>query len=225
MENTTQPLFLGCSPRKQGNSSTALGLLADIFPRAKTFHVCSEHILPCIACGVCEQFAQSTGEKELFPSFLQKNNQESGSSTSYEKKIALGCPLTKKDESTALLQAMYEAPFLFIVSPIYFYHLPSQAKALFDRMQPFWELQLAGRLSARAKKRCYSIFISGRPRGEKLFEGSLLSIKYAVSSLGYELEEPLLLRGYDTKNDLRHDSDALSAIKKYALAAQEHESQ
>lgn len=52
-----------------------------------------------------------------------------------------------------------------------------------------------------------------------MFEGSLLSLKYALAPLGYSLAEPLLLRGYDKPGDLAADKDALARIALYACEA------
>lgn len=131
--------------------------------------------------------------------------------------LYLGCPLSAKDESSILLRALAGAGSLALVSPVYFYHLPAQLKALVDRTQPFWELQQRRAAGHAEKKRfCHVILLGARSRGDKLFEGSLLSLRYALAPLGVILPEPLLLYGLEKPADLSFNAAYKSRIAEYA---------
>jgi hypothetical protein len=61
--------------------------------------------------------------------------------------------------------------------------------------------------------------LAARARGEKLFEGSLLTLRYALAALNMRLAEPLLLRGLDGPGDLRGRPEAARAVIAYGEAA------
>lgn len=207
------PLLLTCSPRKGGNCDTAAAIFSNKFSQIHTTFLREKSITPCVACGNCARAVKNSAM--LLP----------GEEPTSNKKLFFGCPLTKHDDSIATISSLYTAQSLCIVAPIYFYYFPAMVKSLLDRLQPFWELANSegvrgGELPPSMPKRyCRCILIAARPTGEKLFEGSLLSLKYVISSLGYTLEEPLLLRGYDKPGELAADSSAVEAIAHYAATA------
>jgi hypothetical protein len=132
----------------------------------------------------------------------------------------LGCPLAAKDHGRALLNFLAEAPALCLISPIYFYHLPALLKALLDRTQPFWNLRDMGMDVFRGRERaCHVILIGARPQGRRLFEGSLLTLKYALAGLHIKLAEPLLLYGLEGLSALAGDSRAGERVFQYGRQA------
>lgn len=106
-------------------------------------------------------------------------------------------------------------PSLCLVAPIYFYHLPGPLKCLLDRTQPFWHLRELG-ITPFGKRPCRIILIGARPRGERLFEGSLITLKSALAGVGFSLEEPLLLYGLDAGMDLAENEEACRRVAAYA---------
>ena len=126
--------------------------------------------------------------------------------------------MSRADDSAFLLSSIFSAPFTLFVSPIFFYHLPAGFKALIDRMQLFWSLREAKdpRLEALPEQRFGAVLCAGRPKGERLFEGALLTLRWAMKSLNQRLEEPLLLRGLDAAGDLAANPEARDAVRAYA---------
>lgn len=201
--DAARPLLLRCSPRKGGNCDTA----ADAFLRGMGLVPGGsvsgdESILvndlalrdypvdPCVSCGHCARFPGSP------------------------------CPLETRDASALLLRALRETPALCIVAPIYFYHVPAQFKALIDRAQSQWAR--ADSMDADASfsgRKAWVILAAARPKGDKLFEGSLLTLKYWLLSFGVELVPPLCLYGLDGPGDLAGDADSLEWIRDYATTA------
>jgi len=196
--------LLACSPRPGGNSDTAARLFAQgyaaIAGREPQPIMLREYtVLPCSGCDACRR-AICTPSKSGLP--------------------WLGCPLAAKDHSAPLLSFLTEASSLCLVSPIYFYHLPAQLKALLDRTQPFWHLADMDIDYFRASERtCHIILIGARPRGKHLFEGSLLTLKYALAALRIRLAKPLLLYGLDQSSALADDSRAKEQVLQYARQA------
>jgi multimeric flavodoxin WrbA len=120
------------------------------------------------------------------------------------------------DGSAPLLRALSLAPSICLVAPIFFYHLPSPLKALLDRTQPFW---LRRGTESFPPRTCRVILIAGRSRGKKLFEGSLLTLRYALKSLNIRLADPLLLRGLESPGDLLSSLAAVQAVLDYGRQA------
>jgi multimeric flavodoxin WrbA len=135
---------------------------------------------------------------------------------------------------------LYSAPALCLAAPVYFYHLPAAFKALIDRTQPFWAMASApvsppknssdGKLERypagggvlsqeRPGRICHVILVGARHKGEKLFEGSLLTLRTALAPLGVKLAEPLLLRGLDEADALATDSTLSEEVLCYGKTA------
>lgn len=116
------------------------------------------------------------------------------------------CPLTQSDEADRILTGMIASDLVFWLSPVYFYTLPSQAKALVDRSQKFYarkevreKLAEEGR---RADRRAVAFFVAGREKGQKLFDGSLLPVRHFFAVLGHDLVHAYGARGVETPSDL-----------------------
>lgn len=207
------PLILSCSPRQGGNCDAA----AEIFARAVSEasglteaapveHLRRFRVDPCIACYRCADQSREV----LYGQALR------GTRPFWQ------CPLSLRDDSDHLLRRLALAPVLCLVAPIFFYHLPAQLKGLLDRLQPTWlASSKAGGLETDpfAPRVCHLILIAGRPKGEQLFAGSLLTLKHALKGLSISLAEPLLLRGIDAPGSLTADSQAVRAVEEYAAKA------
>lgn len=186
-------LILACSPRKSGNSDTAAAAVAGILEAGQRVTALRDHtVLPCVSCGYCSRHPGGP------------------------------CPFMTKDDSGPLFAALERASALVLVSPIYFYHLPAQLKALVDRSQPWWTLRAAqglpsgGNPAPDGKRVAYPILVAARPRGEQLFEGSLLTMKYWLPCFGYSLAEPLTLYGLDAAGALSGSPRAMERVREYA---------
>ena len=53
---------------------------------------------------------------------------------------------------------------------------------------------------------------AARTRGEELFRGALLTLKYFFKALNREISELCLLRGLDTKDDILRDDKVMREI-------------
>ena len=226
------PFFvLAASPRPGGNSDTAAQLFLQGFSRTspgggggapesqdaenerglKPVHLRSHRVDPCVACNACAHAARH----------MKSPDMEEAGASGPGPSLHFGCPLTLRDESAPLLHLLAKARGLCLVSPIYFYHLPAAFKALVDRTQPFWALRDAGVTcySEQKPRTCHVILLAARPRGDKLFEGSLLTLKYALNPLNIRLAEPLLLHGLDGPSDLLGQPEAMRSIVAYGEEA------
>ncbi len=177
-----------CSPRRGGNSDAA----AAAARLALHDPVCSARIAdagvrPCTGCGYCRSHPGECA-------------QDGGG-----------------DGAASLYACVAKARLTIVVSPVYFYHVPSQAKAWIDRAQRFWEMPPAMRPAAG--RRLTAIFIGARERGEKLFSGAGLTLRYMALAMGMEWIPPLCLYGYDGPSVLREDRAALERIRAFVTHA------
>lgn len=219
---------LAASPRPGGNTDAAARLFLQGFSRAaggearkagpedtsrdvEPTYLRSYRVDPCVSCHACTRAARQM--RCLAPA--EQDTPGPGPALSF------GCPLTLKDSSAPLLRMLAKSVGLCIVAPIYFYHLPAALKALVDRTQPFWALREAGVTcySGQPPRLCHVVLLAARPKGDKLFEGSLLTLKYALHPLNIRLAAPLLLHGLDAPSDLLERPEAMRSLVAYGEEA------
>jgi multimeric flavodoxin WrbA len=97
-----------------------------------------------------------------------------------------------------------DADVVVLASPIYFYGLTAQAKALVDRCQVFWARK--HRFGERATKPRAGFLISvGGSAGPRLFECAEMTMKYFCEALDAEYVGSLTFRSIDLPGDIdRH---------------------
>lgn len=114
-----------------------------------------------------------------------------------------------EDDMPAMYSHLAAHDCIVLAAPIFFYSVNAQTKALIDRSQALWArkyvLKQPVNTSGIKKK---GIFISvGATKGAKLFDGTLLTVKYFFDTIDAELSHSLLYRGIDSKGDiLKHPS-------------------
>lgn len=126
---------------------------------------------------------------------------------------------TIEDDMATVYAAMETADRIIIASPIFFMGLPSQIKAVIDRCQQYWALKYVLKESfpraSNAPAR-YGAFIGvGATRGEKLFDGTILTLKYFFDAIAAKpLEgEYVMVKGVDDKGEISDHSDSLEAAR------------
>lgn len=185
-------LILACSPRRGGNTDTAAALLA-------------------------AALSPPTGAASA--EIRRVADVEPGPCLACDACAARPGTCVRHDAALPLLKDMASASAACLVSPIYFYHLPAQAKALVDRAQAFWHLSPDRKPGGG--RRLGVVLLGARPRGDKLFSGALLTVRYMAEALGLTVAEPLLLYGLDGADALRSRPDLGERVTEYgrALAA------
>jgi multimeric flavodoxin WrbA len=115
-----------------------------------------------------------------------------------------------KDDMQWLYQKLLEADHVVFASPIFFYGVTSQAKAIVDRCQALWVRRYMlgiGKEDARVRR---GVFISvGATQGERLFEGAVLTIRYFFDAIGVKYAGDLLIKGIEGKAQIRQHPAAL----------------
>ena len=194
-ENPPQACVYACSPRPNGNTDFASMIIME---ELDELNIKYEDIFlreyKLNSCGGC----QKCGEL--------KNGI---------------CNLSTSDDTQQLFDPLLGSQMLFFVCPIYFYHLPAQFKAFIDRSQAYWVQHRLGSpvMHGLPKRKAYTILLCAREKGEKIFQGSLLSLRFFLAPFNIELAEPLLLRNLDRPGDLAARPDIQEQILNYTRHA------
>lgn len=225
--NKSYAVALACSPRVGGNSDTLAKSFAHGFndglkgldgqnhaghanklTRMDIVYLRDYAIKPCIACYACqpkEGKALSLSEQEepatLYPP----------------------CPLQKthQDQSADLFHILLYAPALYISAPIFFYHLPAHLKAFMDRGQSYWLHRMAHDplLCSLPQRPAWISLIAGRKKGEKLFEGSMVSLRFFLHIFNFAIQDSQHLLGYDEADAVQSDTKCMEMHHAQGMAA------
>jgi len=115
-----------------------------------------------------------------------------------------------KDDMQWVYEKLLEADHIAFASPIFFYGLTSQAKAIVDRCQALWVRRHVLDINEGDERMRRGIFISvGATRGERLFDGVVLTVKYFFDAIGVRYAGDLLVRGVDGEARIREHATAL----------------
>jgi multimeric flavodoxin WrbA len=114
-----------------------------------------------------------------------------------------------RDDMDELYPKLLCADALVVASPIYFYSVSAQLKALIDRCQVMWARKYVLK-SLDVPVRKGAFIAVGATRGEKLFDGSRLTMKYFFKVMNVEYSEELLVRGVDLRGEIKKHSDLLA---------------
>jgi multimeric flavodoxin WrbA len=115
-----------------------------------------------------------------------------------------------KDDMRLLYKKLLEADHVIFASPIFFYGITSQAKAMIDRCQALWVRRHVLGMGKEDKRVRRGVFISiGATRGAKLFDGAVLTVKYFFDAIGVKYSGDLLVRGIDNKSQIKEHPAAL----------------
>jgi multimeric flavodoxin WrbA len=105
---------------------------------------------------------------------------------------------------------LLDADCVIVASPIFFYGLTSQVKALIDRCQAIWARKYILKQNLPESGRKGAFIAVGATRGEKLFDGSILTVKYFFKTIGVKYVDGLLIPGVDKKGEIKEHPTALS---------------
>ena len=128
----------------------------------------------------------------------------------YACKNAGRCAL--QDDMQPLYDDLMEAHAFALASPVMFYGVSAHAKAFIDRCQALWCLKYqrnesVNRTPFRERK---GVFLSvGGSKGQRIFEGSLLTFRYFLDTLDAKPWKSLTFRQIDEKGDIDTHPTAL----------------
>lgn len=101
---------------------------------------------------------------------------------------------------------------IYLASPVFFYGVTAQAKALVDRVQALWCRRILTKSPGAMKSldggKGYLV-AAGATKGQKLFLGVELTAKYFFDALDMSYEGGLLLRGIEKASDAGNQPDLI----------------
>jgi len=118
------------------------------------------------------------------------------------------------DDMQQIYPRLLASDIIVFASPIFFYGVTGWAKAMIDRSQALWARKYVLKVSPSATEtgKRWGYFISvGGTRGQKVFEGAILTVKYFYDTLDATYAGELLFRGIDAKGDIEKEPGALDS--------------
>ncbi len=126
------------------------------------------------------------------------------------------CPIDDdmKHEIYPLLRA---ADVVIAATPVFFYNTTAQLKALIDRTQTLWARKYKLNLTdpGRKTRRGYMLAV-GATKGQNLFEGLHLTMKYFFDAVGASYEGALTYRHIEKPGDMERHPTAAIDVKEAA---------
>ena len=127
-----------------------------------------------------------------------------------------GCDETGRcvleDDMVPLYDKIIEAKRVIVASPIYFYGITAQAKAFVDRTQALWSwkrlMTEKGEWQPDPNRKGFLVSVAAT-QGAKVFEGAILTVKYAVDAMGMTYGGEFLVRGVDRRGEMRKEAETL----------------
>ncbi len=114
-----------------------------------------------------------------------------------------------RDDMDSLYPKLLEADRIVVASPMFFYGVTAQLKAVIDRCQALWARKYVLKQTWPGTGREGAFIAVGATKGETLFDGSIATVKYFFKTVGVEYAEELLIRGVDQKGDIKEHPSAL----------------
>jgi len=127
-----------------------------------------------------------------------------------------GCSKTGKcvvmDDMQSVYPLLQDADIIFLATPIFFYGMSSQVKALIDRCQAMWSKRMLEKTHEERKSydsgKGYIIAV-GATKGKNLFDGVQLTARYLFDALDMSYEDGLFFRRIDKRGAIMEHPEAL----------------
>ena len=120
------------------------------------------------------------------------------------------CPI-KDDMDPLIYPLLRRADVVVTATPIFFYNVPAQLKALIDRCQTLWARNYRLRLADPGRQwRKGFLLAVGATRGKNLFEGLDLTMKYFYDAVGASYDGRLAYRRIENPGDMASHPTALA---------------
>ena len=126
------------------------------------------------------------------------------------------CPIDD-DVKTEIYPLIRQAEAVVLASPIFFFNMTAQLKAVVDRCQLFWARKYKLKLADPAKKTKRGFLLSvGASKGKSLFDGIELTAKYFFDAIDAGFEGSLTYREIEGPKDMAKHPNVLADIERAA---------
>ena len=119
------------------------------------------------------------------------------------------CPI--KDDMAGLYDKLVAADVVALASPIFFYNVSAQAKAMIDRTQALWARRYV--LKKELPGGQGVLLAVGATKGRLLFVGTRLTAKYFFDALNVSYAAEILVRGADEKGAIIEQPETLERAR------------
>lgn len=99
---------------------------------------------------------------------------------------------------------------IIVASPIFFYGVSAQLKALIDRSQALWARKYVLKQKPPVSPKRGAFIAVGATRGDNLFTGAVLTVKYFFKTIDADYTAELLVRNIDQKGEIKRHPSALA---------------
>ncbi len=122
------------------------------------------------------------------------------------------CPI-EDDMKTSVYSLIRWADVIVAASPVFFFNVSAQLKALIDRCQTFWARKYRLKLrDPNSKMRRGCMLAVGASRGKKLFDGVHLTAKYFFDAVDAGYNESIMYPGIEKFGDMAAHASVLNDV-------------
>ena len=144
-----------------------------------------------------------------------------------------GCDKTGEcvveDDMIPLYKKIISIDKAILSSPIFFYGITAQAKAFIDRTQALWNrkrlMQRKGEWADNPDRKGFFVSVAAT-KGNRIFEGAILTMKYGYDAMGMVYGGDFLATGPDKRGDMvKYEkilAEAREAGKNFLLGLNAH---
>ncbi len=123
------------------------------------------------------------------------------------------CPIDD-DMKHEIYPLLRDTDVIVLASPVFFYNVSAQLKALIDRCQTLWARKYRLKLTDPARKfRKGYLLATGATQGRNLFEGMKLTAQYFFDAVGAEFLGSLTYRGIEGPTDMANHPTVLDDVR------------
>jgi multimeric flavodoxin WrbA len=172
---------------------------------------------------------RKNGNSEILAQHVAKGMEEGGGTVEYIRLAGLtlspcqgcgGCEKTGecviKDDMGAIYERADAADRILVASPVYFYALTAQTKAFIDRFQARWSRRylLDNRFRLEEQRKGYLLSVAAT-KGAKVFDCSLLTMRYFYEAMDMTFAGSFLLKGVDQRGAVRNLPEELARAEAF----------
>ncbi len=126
------------------------------------------------------------------------------------------CPIDD-DVNTEIYALIRQAEVVVLATPIFFFNMTAQLKAVVDRCQLFWARKYRFKLADPSQKTKRGFLLSvGASKGKNLFEGLQLTAKYFFDAIDASFDGSLTYREIEGPKDMARHATVAADVEKAA---------
>jgi multimeric flavodoxin WrbA len=122
-----------------------------------------------------------------------------------------------QDDMQDVYPLLWKADLIVVATPVFFYSVPAQLKALIDRCQTLWSRKYIYKISDPGHQWRKGFVLSvGATKGKNLFTGLLLTMKYFFDAAGAQYSDGLTFRSIEGPVEISRHPTALNDVREKA---------